>query len=65
MRRAESGPCLAGARKEFEEARNERDPLIGARLLVVGREALQKIQERHRDLEEEMKHIASTRGFHR
>ena len=28
------------ARKEFEEARHERDPLIQARLLVVGRQCL-------------------------
>jgi hypothetical protein len=32
------------ARKEFESARNERDPLIIARLLVVGQDALMQAQ---------------------
>lgn len=34
------------ARKEFEAARVERDPLIITRLLVVGREALDKTMEK-------------------
>ena len=51
------------ARKEFEEAREERDPLIVARLLLVGRDALRQVQNKHRDLEEQMKkHIATTRN---
>jgi hypothetical protein len=32
------------ARKEFETARSERDPLIVARLLVVGQQALMEAQ---------------------
>jgi hypothetical protein len=34
----------AEARKEFEAAREERDPLIVARLLVQGRDCVQQIQ---------------------
>lgn len=34
------------ARKEFEQASYERDPVILARLLVVGRESLQKTMEK-------------------
>ena len=34
------------ARKEFEEARLERDPLIIARLLLVGRDCLNQSLER-------------------
>ena len=34
------------ARKEFEAASVERDPLIVARLLVVGRDCLNKTQEK-------------------
>lgn len=34
------------ARKEFEQASVERDPVILARLLVVGRESLQKTMEK-------------------
>ncbi|GAB5037808.1 Hypothetical protein NocV09_10900070 [Nannochloropsis oceanica] len=32
------------ARKEFEQAREERDPLIVARLLVVGRDCVMQTQ---------------------
>ena len=34
------------ARREFEEARNETDPLIIARLLVTGQDCVQQIQQR-------------------
>lgn len=34
------------ARKEFEEARNETDPLIIARMLVTGRDCVQQIQNK-------------------
>jgi hypothetical protein len=34
------------ARKEFEQASYERDPVILARLLVVGRDALTKTMEK-------------------
>mmetsp|Transcript_7498 Transcript_7498/g.31030 ORF Transcript_7498/g.31030 Transcript_7498/m.31030 type:complete len:94 (-) Transcript_7498:104-385(-) len=34
------------ARKEFEEARHERDPLLVARLLVVGRQCLDDAQRK-------------------
>lgn len=34
------------ARKEFQEARNETDPLIIARLLVTGRDCVQQIQQK-------------------
>jgi hypothetical protein len=34
------------ARKEFEEARQETDPLIVARLLVTGRDCVQQVQNR-------------------
>lgn len=33
------------ARKEFEECRNEKDPLLIARLLFVGRDCLNKTTE--------------------
>lgn len=32
----------ASARKEFEQARDEPDPLLVARMLVVGRECLDR-----------------------
>ena len=35
------------ARKEFEEARYEKDPLIVARLLVVGRDSLLQVQYKY------------------
>ena len=51
------------ARKEFEEARYERDPLIIARLLVVGRDAMMQAQNKFTEMEEKMKeHISKTRG---
>jgi Complex 1 protein (LYR family) len=34
------------ARKEFEESRNETDPLIIARMLVAGRDCLQQVQNK-------------------
>lgn len=37
------------ARKEFEEARNEKDPIIIARLLVTGQDCVQQIQQRFND----------------
>ena len=43
------------ARKEFEQARNERDPIVLARLLVVGRQALEDVQRRFNAMEEQVK----------
>mmetsp|Transcript_14976 Transcript_14976/g.19608 ORF Transcript_14976/g.19608 Transcript_14976/m.19608 type:complete len:115 (+) Transcript_14976:246-590(+) len=37
------------ARKEFEEARKETDPLIIARLLVTGVDCVQQVQNRFND----------------
>jgi len=37
------------ARKEFEESRQENDPLIIARMLVTGRDCLQQVQNRFND----------------
>jgi hypothetical protein len=37
------------ARKEFEQSVDERDPLIIARLLVTGREAVQQVQRKFAD----------------
>ena len=34
------------ARKEFEESRSETDPLVIARMLVVGRQSVQEIQRK-------------------
>jgi len=34
------------ARKEFEESRQEPDPLIIARMLVTGRDCVQQVQNR-------------------
>mmetsp|Transcript_8246 Transcript_8246/g.25515 ORF Transcript_8246/g.25515 Transcript_8246/m.25515 type:complete len:92 (+) Transcript_8246:50-325(+) len=34
------------ARKEFEEARHEKDPLLVARMLVVGRQCLDDTQRK-------------------
>ena len=34
------------ARREFDEARQEQDPLIVARLIVTGRDCLHQVQER-------------------
>ena len=42
------------ARKEFEDARTERDPLIVSRLLVVGRDCLNQTVEK---LERASKHL--------
>ena len=50
------------ARKEFEEARQERDPLIVARLLVVGRQCVLDTQVKFNQMEEQMKaHVERTR----
>ena len=43
------------ARKEFEQAKFEKDPLIIARLLVVGRDCLNQTQERLGKAMESMK----------
>jgi len=40
------------ARKEFEAAREETDPLIIARLLVVGRDCLHEVQHRFNAMED-------------
>ena len=37
------------ARNEFEAARNERDPLLVARMLVTGRDCVQQIQTKFND----------------
>ena len=42
------------ARKEFESARDERDPLIIAKLLVVGQSALMQAQQKVDSLKFEM-----------
>ena len=34
------------ARKEFEQARHETDPLIVARMLVVGRDCLMQLEDK-------------------
>lgn len=39
----------AEARKEFEASREEKDPLIIARMLVTGRECVQQIQRKFND----------------
>ena len=38
------------ARQEFEESRNETDPLIIARMLVTGRDCVQQIQNRFNEV---------------
>ena len=50
------------ARKEFEEARHERDPLIVARLLVVGRQCVLDTQVKFNAMEDQMRaHVERTR----
>ena len=39
----------AEARKEFEAAKQERDPLVIARLLVQGRDCVQQVQMKFND----------------
>mmetsp|Transcript_19345 Transcript_19345/g.31142 ORF Transcript_19345/g.31142 Transcript_19345/m.31142 type:complete len:108 (-) Transcript_19345:459-782(-) len=39
----------AEARKEFEAAKDETDPLVLARLLVTGRDCVQQVQQRFND----------------
>mmetsp|Transcript_11777 Transcript_11777/g.17172 ORF Transcript_11777/g.17172 Transcript_11777/m.17172 type:complete len:115 (+) Transcript_11777:34-378(+) len=41
----------AEARKEFEASKEEKDPLILARLLVTGRQAVMEIQRRFNDVD--------------
>ena len=51
------------ARSEVEQARMEMDPMIIARLLVVGRDALMQAQNNFTEMEVKMKeHIAKTKG---
>ena len=37
------------ARREFEESRQETDPLVIARMLVTGRDCLQQVQNKFND----------------
>ena len=41
----------ASARKEFEQARHEPDPLVVARLLVVGRDCLMQTEDKFNAME--------------
>lgn len=43
------------ARKEFEEARRERDPVIIARMLVVGNQAVDELKRRFNAMEDQVK----------
>ena len=43
------------ARKEFQEAKNERDPIILARLLIVGRQSLEELKRRFNAMELQIK----------
>jgi hypothetical protein len=43
---ARSQVIRQSARKEFEEARNEQDPEVIARLLLVGRDCVLQIKEK-------------------
>jgi hypothetical protein len=43
------------ARKEFEQSKNERDPIIIARLLVVGRQSLEILQNKFNEMENQIK----------
>jgi len=50
------------ARNEFEAHRHERDPLIVARLLVVGRHCLEETRVKFNAMEGQIKsHIDGTR----
>ena len=50
------------ARKEFEEARHEKDPVIIMRLLVVGRQCVDETRRRFNDVENVIrKRIENTR----
>jgi len=51
------------ARKEFEQARNENDPLIIARLLVVGRQCLHDTQRKFNEMEEAIKERISRTSY--
>ena len=51
------------ARREFEEARFETDPLLVTRMLVTGRDALQKIEEKFMAAEKKIfEKIASSKS---
>mmetsp|Transcript_10016 Transcript_10016/g.11496 ORF Transcript_10016/g.11496 Transcript_10016/m.11496 type:complete len:103 (-) Transcript_10016:590-898(-) len=51
------------ARKEFEQARHEKDPLIVARLVVVGQQCVNETRNRFNDMEEEIKNrVKNTRN---
>jgi hypothetical protein len=57
-----SGVLRASTRSEYEAARHERDPLIVARLLVVGRQALHDAQQKFDDAEAaQVAHVGNTR----
>lgn len=52
------------ARKEFEQGRNETDPLIIARMLVVGRDCADRIQRRFNEVESAIRaRIDNTRNI--
>ena len=57
------GIVQSNARKEFEQAKHEKDPLIVARLLFVGRDCLnqtaEKLTEKARSIQD---HIDKTRS---
>mmetsp|Transcript_11771 Transcript_11771/g.18087 ORF Transcript_11771/g.18087 Transcript_11771/m.18087 type:complete len:100 (+) Transcript_11771:32-331(+) len=53
------------ARKEFEQAREEKDPLIIARLLVVGRDCLMETQFKFDQTEKKIREkVERTRNPH-
>ena len=43
------------ARREFEQGKRETDPLVVARMLVVGREALEELRRRFNAMEAQIK----------
>jgi hypothetical protein len=50
------------ARKEFEQARHEKDPLAVARMLVVGRQCVNETRLKFDDMEKQIrKHVDATR----
>eukprot|EP00512_Aurantiochytrium_limacinum_P001992 CAMPEP_0171484662 /NCGR_PEP_ID=MMETSP0958-20121227/124_1 /TAXON_ID=87120 /ORGANISM="Aurantiochytrium limacinum, Strain ATCCMYA-1381" /LENGTH=97 /DNA_ID=CAMNT_0012017385 /DNA_START=195 /DNA_END=488 /DNA_ORIENTATION=- len=50
------------ARKEFEEARYEKDPIIVARMLVVGRQCVEDMKRKFNETEDAIrKRIENTR----
>ena len=51
------------ARKEFEQGRYETDPIVVARMLVVGRDCLMELQHRFNAIEESIKNrVTKTRN---